>query len=778
MYAQKRNFIILFLKIVTPILLLVMFSSYFFLKIIEDEKKNLMYEKVQSMGSLIHAVYHFETKHSLEVEFEFDPYKATLTQVQKTFNQLSNNKTINLTYLLGTVKNDYIEFLAYSTNKKPVKISINDIQKAQSMRDALEGYSSVEVKRNFSGEKVFSAYVNIEDTPWALVIEQSYDEHIKPLQEIAFSVASLSFGVLIVLYFILEYFEKKNSALIKNSEDRFRHMVESTSDLVWEIDKNATFTYLSEQMQTLLGYSYVECLGKTPFDFMKKDERDRVQEIFYNILSKKECIIDIESVNIKKNGEKVIVLTSGTPFYNSLGDLIGYRGISKDITASKIYKEQMNQLAYFDSLTGLANRKNILSRIEEEIQFSLRNGTNSAVVYLDLDGFKHINDTLGHNYGDEVLKIVACRLQESIREFDIVGRVGGDEFVILVKGHENEISLCKEQLVIFKDRLSKSLNKSVVLDGDDYKIGASIGIVFIPQDALSAYEAIKNADSAMYKAKAQGKNCTIFYDTTLQKEVEKSNHLKSEMIAGLHRKEFCVYYQPQYNIITDKIVGYEALVRWIHPTKGLLEASAFIDNISKFGLHLELDKYVCEYVFNDLKNKLFDDKNLQVAVNVSVNSFEDNSYITFIEEKVLKYKIDTGRLKLEITEGALLQTVDNFYIKRLISLGFKISIDDFGMGCSSISHLSTLEYHEVKLDKLFVQNIYKIQKGREICQSILQICKALEVTIVAEGVETQEQLSFLKSEGVDVIQGYIFAKAKPLKEFYKKHGNLPYFLYT
>ena len=515
MYEKKRNFIILFLKIVTPILLLVAISSYFFLKKIEDEKKNLMYEKVQSMGSLIHAVYSFDAKYSLEIEFEFDPYKATLSQVQDTFNKLSNNKTINLTYLLGTVENGYIEFLAYSSDKKPLKIDIKDTQKAQSMRDALEGYSAVEVKRNFSGKKVFSAYTNIEDTPWALVIEQSYDEHIEPLKVIAMSVTVLSFAVLIVLYFILEYFEKKHSALIKSSEDRFRHMVESTSDLVWEIDTEASFTYLSEQMYTLLGYSYKECLGKKPFNFMREDEALRVQDIFHTILSKNECIIDVESVNIKKNGDEVIVLTSGTPFYNSLGSLMGYRGISKDITTSKKHKEQLNQLAYFDSLTGLANRKNILSRIEEEIHYCLRNGTNSAVVYLDLDGFKQINDTLGHNYGDEVLKTVACRLQESVREFDIVGRIGGDEFVILVKGQEQERVICREQLILFKDRLSKSLNKSMFLDGNKYSIGASIGIVLIPQDALSADEAIKNADCAMYKAKTEGKNCTVFYDSTM-----------------------------------------------------------------------------------------------------------------------------------------------------------------------------------------------------------------------------------------------------------------------
>jgi len=768
MYEKKQNFIKLFLKIVTPIILLVAISSYFFLKKIEDEKKNLMYEKVQSMASLIHSIYNFDAKYSLKTEFEFNSSRATLEQVQETFNQLNNHQGINLTYFLGTVENGYIEFLAYSTSDKPEKINILDIEKAQSMRDALEGYSAVQVKQDFSGEKVFSAFTNIEGTPWALVIEQSYCDHIEPFKEIALSVAFLSMIVLVILFFVLEYFEKKNSLLIKSSEDRFRHMVESTSDLVWEIDSNARFTYLSNQMETLLGYSYEECLGKTPFDFMPEREALRVQEIFQNLLKTKGCIVDIESISIRKNKEEVSVLTNGTPFYNSLGDLIGYRGISKDITESKKYRQELNKLAYFDTLTGLANRKNILSRVEEEIQYSLRNSTYSAVIYLDLDGFKYINDTLGHNNGDEVLKIVACKLKESVREFDVVGRVGGDEFVILVKGQEKDLTLFEEQLLLLQERLNKSINKMMFLEGQEYSVGASIGIVLIPRDAQSASQAIKNADSAMYKAKALGKNCTVFYDTTLQKEVEESNHLKAEILDALEKEEFEVYYQPQYATSAIKIVGYEGLIRWIHPLRGVLEASVFMADIVRFGLYLELDKYVCNKVCKDLSSELINTTDLNISINLSAKSFEDDALVVFFEEKIFRDGINTSKITLEITEDALLQIVSNSYIKRLISLGFKISIDDFGTGCSSLSCLSMLEYHEVKLDKSFVQNITRTKKDKELCQSILHICKVLAVKIVASGVETQEQLNFLKNEGVDVIQGYIYAKAAPLENILSK----------
>jgi len=751
MYNKKQNFIILFFKIVIPILLLVILSSYFFLKKIEDDKKYLMYEKVQSMATLMHTIYNS------------NPSEATLSQIQGTFNQLKNDTTINFTYLLGTLNADEIEYLAYSTTVKPHNVKISDRERSESMSDALEGYSAVKVTHDFDGKDVFSAFTNIEGTPWALVIEQSYEDHIAPFKEIALSVAVLSLLVLFGLYFTLAYFENKNSALIKSSEDRFRHMVESTNDLVWEIDENGLFTYVSDQVKSILGYSYKECLGKTPFYFMKEEEATCAKAVFEKILHDNRCIIDVETLNITRDGEEVNILTNGTPFYNLVGKLMGYRGISKNITVEKKHKEQMKKLAYFDILTGLANRKNILNRIEEEVQYSLRNETNSALVYLDLDGFKYINDTLGHNYGDEVLKIVACRLQESVREFDVVGRVGGDEFVILVRGKEKVCQKCKDQLLVLKDRVKESINRPMIFEGEKYSVGVSMGVAFIPQDAKSANEAVKKADSAMYKAKELGKNRAIFYDITLQEEVEKSHHLKAEIIEGLKNDEFIMFYQAQYSVDGSTIVGYEALVRWNIPQKGVVEASEFMPNIEKFGLYLELDKYVCNHIYKDLHALALRDDSLRISVNISAKSFEEDSFIAFVEDKVHNQGVDANKITLEITEDAFLHIVKNSYIDRIIALGFKISIDDFGTGYSNLLYLSTLKYHEIKLDKSFVHGITKSEKDKEICKLILNICKELHVKVVAEGVETEAQLAFLREEDVDVIQGYIYAVPEPLK---------------
>lgn len=753
MYSKDKKFVLLFFKIVTPIILVVIIATFVFLQKIADDKKSLMYEKVQSMSSLIHSIYDVDMA-----------YSDTILQVQDTFNHLHNNKSINFTYLLGQKNDNYIEYLAYSTSSKPHKVKITDITKAESMRDALSGLSSVRIGKDFKGEKVFSAFTNIEGTPWGLVIEQSYEKHIAPLKEIAISVGVLSFFVLVILFFLVKHFENKSSSLIKDSEERFRQLVESTNDLVWEMDTKGIFTYVSKQVEVILGYRVDEFLGKKFFDFMSQEEAARVKNFYLTILKSQSAIIDLENVYIHKNSQEITLLTNGTPFYNALGDLIGYRGLSKDITVLKQQTQKMKKLAYFDALTGLANRKNIINRIEEEVQYAIRNATVSSLVYLDLDGFKHINDSLGHNYGDEVLRVISCRLQSSVRDFDVVGRVGGDEFILLLRGKEKNCEICKEFLSELIQRVLHNVNQPIKLNENFYNVGASLGIAFIPEDGKSALEVIKRADSAMYKAKKSGKNKAVFYDTSLQKEADDFLQLKADMIEGLKNNDFVIYYQAQYDVNGKEVCGYEALLRWKHKTKGVLKASSFISYVEKFGLTLELDKYVCNRVYNDLYQKLSLHKNIHVSINISAKNFDNDSFFTFVEDKVKKYGVDASKITLEITEDVLMDVTKNNYINKIIELGFKISIDDFGTGYSSLSYLSSTIYDEIKLDKSFVHGITKSNKDRQICKFIISMCRELNIKIVAEGVETQDQLAFLKEEGVDVIQGFIYAKPIPFEE--------------
>lgn len=505
MIRSDKKFLLLFLKIVLPIVLIVAISSYFFLKKVEDDKKTFMYEKVKVMAMLIETMYEFNKEH-----FSSDAESITVAQVQQTFNSFKDDKSINFIYMLGKRDKEYINFVASSDIKQLKHVRYDDKQRAQPMRDALDGFSTVLVNKNCKGEKVFSAFINISHTPWALVIEQSYAKHTQSLRKIMTYMLLISSVILLSLFCFLRYFEKKSSELIKNSEDRFKNMVESTSDMVWEVDINGYFTYSNFQVKNILGYEIEEILGKRPFDFMSDTESKRVEKLFEKIAKKRDCIVSLESVNVTKSGNNVVLLTNGTPFFNALGGLVGYRGITRDITSYKQYTNEIEQLAYFDALTGLANRRNIYEIIDKEIKYTLRHSTCSAVLFLDLDGFKYINDTFGHDCGDEVLKVVSKRLSDNLREFDSVGRIGGDEFVILIRGKDMKVDECHRYLQEVVDRLIKSVNERIHFEDIVCKVGISIGLSLIPNDGDNLEQILKNADSAMYKAKNSGKNCAVF----------------------------------------------------------------------------------------------------------------------------------------------------------------------------------------------------------------------------------------------------------------------------
>lgn len=420
--------------------------------------------------------------------------------------------------------------------------------------------------------------------------------------------------------------------------------------------------------------------------------------------------------------------------------------------------EEIKLLAYYDTLTGLANRKTISKRIDEEIHFSLRNGTISALIFLDLDGFKHINDSYGHDYGDKVLQNIANKLEFSIRDFDVAARIGGDEFILLIRGDEKDNKISQERFSQLVKRILKNINEPFEVNTIPLHVGASLGIALIPQDGKDANTIIKNADSAMYKAKKLGKNRAIFYDPTLQDEIDKLHLLRNEILQAVKKSEFIMYYQAQYDIKGENILAYEALIRWNHPLKGLLSPIEFIPYLVQFDLSLMIDKYVFESVCKELRD------NFNVSINIFAKSFENSDFVEFIKKIIKKYEIDSSRITLEVTEDTLIKNINNSFIKDIKDLGFKISIDDFGTGYSSLSYISVMEFDEIKLDMAFIKAISKSKRDKQICKFILHMFRDLDVNIVAEGVETKEELEFVSKEGANVIQGYIYSKPQPLEK--------------
>jgi len=504
----NRDFLKILLVIVTPILLLVLlFSFYLFDRLMEDKKKFLL-EKTYSMASMISSVAAFDKKYSINHDFDNLASNATISQVQKTFDSIIQ-VDLELEYLLGVRDGEHIKFLAHS-KEEVLDVEIKDLSIATPMRNALEQKSGVGIENNYLGQKALASYTPIKGTNWGLVVEQPYSVHIKPLYQTAIMSALAISSFVIFLYFILKRYEIKKTRLIEQSEKRFQQLVESSDDFVWEIDKHATYTYVSPQSKKIIGHEPSEIIGKKPFDFMSEDESARVSKEFFELASRREKIVNLEHTLLHRDGYEVHILTRGSPFFDEVDNLLGYRGIDRDITLMKIKLQEIEYLAFYDALTGLANRQNIYEKISQEINYAKRNNTQSALLFVDLDDFKVINDTQGHDHGDEVLKSVANRLLESIRSFDTAGRIGGDEFVVLVRGEDiSEDNFAHFDALI--ERILKEVNEPIIVKEYKHQVRASIGVAIIPRDGDRLEDVLKCADRAMYEAKKLGKNRVVFH---------------------------------------------------------------------------------------------------------------------------------------------------------------------------------------------------------------------------------------------------------------------------
>ncbi|MDD2449525.1 MAG: diguanylate cyclase [Sulfurimonas sp.] len=504
----NRDFLKILLVIVTPILLLVLlFSFYLFDRLMEDKKKFLL-EKTYSMASMISSVAAFDKKYSINHDFDNMASNATISQVQKTFDSIIQ-VDLELEYLLGVREGEHIKFLAHS-KEEVLDVEIKNLSIATPMRNALEQKSGVGIENNYLGQKALASYTPIKGTNWGLVVEQPYSVHIKPLYQTSIMSALAISSFVIFLYFILKRYEIKKTRLIEQSEKRFQQLVESSDDFVWEIDKHATYTYVSPQSKKIIGHEPSEIIGKKPFDFMNEEESARVSKEFFELSGRREKIVNLEHTLLHKDGYDVHILTRGSPFFDEVNNLLGYRGIDRDITLMKIKLQEIEYLAFYDALTGLANRQNIYEKISQEINYAKRNNTQSALLFVDLDDFKVINDTQGHDHGDEVLKSVANRLLESIRSFDTAGRIGGDEFVVLVRGEDiSEDNFAHFDALI--ERILKEVNEPIIVKDYKHQVRASIGVAIIPRDGDRLEDVLKCADRAMYEAKKLGKNRVVFH---------------------------------------------------------------------------------------------------------------------------------------------------------------------------------------------------------------------------------------------------------------------------
>jgi diguanylate cyclase (GGDEF)-like protein len=451
----------------------------------------------------------------------------------------------------------------------------------------------------------------------------------------------------------------------------------------------------------------------------------------------------------------------------------------REITSRKKSEAKIHHLAYHDNLTGLPNRQFFAKRLRQAIRYAREHEQKLATLYLDLDRFKRINDTLGHGVGDALLKAVAKRLDRCVRGADSVARInddnpnsirlarlGGDEFVLLVEDIENE-----EQVGVIANRIRKALAAPFKYQGHQFIITPSIGISIYPDDSSEKDGLLMNADMAMYQAKSAGRNNYRFYSGTMNRRSLERLDMENELQHAIRNQLFDIHYQPKVNLSNFKTVGVEALLRWHHPEKGWIPPAQFIPLAEETGLIIPLGAWVVQQACKQLVEWQSDGlEDISIAINVSSEQFCHGDLLKSVLDTVERTGIPARSLELEITESLLMKNVEDTVaaLRAFKEAGIRISVDDFGTGYSSLSYLKQFPLDSLKIDRSFVQDLHKNNDDAAICAAILAMAKELSLSVVAEGVEFEEQLEFLRKHGCDQIQGFFISKPLPpddLKEF-------------
>lgn len=429
----------------------------------------------------------------------------------------------------------------------------------------------------------------------------------------------------------------------------------------------------------------------------------------------------------------------------------------------KINQEKIYKLAYFDVLTDLPNHTYFQEKVIQELEKSMKENKKTALLYIDLDNFKTVNDTLGHVAGDSLLKEVALKLKECIESVGLLARWSGDEFIILLPKINNS-----SDVEFTVQKIIDSFQKPWKLEHFEFYITISIGVAICPDYGIDEGNLLKNADTAMYCAKQKGKNCYAIYNHRMNEEIVNKVRLESELRNALKEDEFLIYYQPQFDIRDNKLVGAEALIRWRHPERGILSPGAFIPIAEESSLIIDIGEYVLKKAFKQYKKwKQTFNCTFHLSVNVSSKQLLKTDLIDLIRDISNEEQISCEWLYIEITESAAIENIDFTIdiLKELKKMKIKIALDDFGKGYSSLTYLRNLPIDNLKMDKVFIQEFSSPSNELTIAKALINLAHSMQLTVTAEGIETCEQLDFLRKHSCDIGQGYLLGKPLPVEEF-------------
>lgn len=559
---------------------------------------------------------------------------------------------------------------------------------------------------------------------------------------------------------IVDFSTQKQLLLcLQDSEKRFRTLTQLSADWFWEQDENFRFVRIYGHFDNNISPQSSNLIGKTRWELDVLGISEEVWAAHKKQLHNHEVFHDFEMQCLRPDGSVMWLSTSGLPIFNKQGVFIGYCGVGRDISERKRVEVEIERLAFYDALTGLPNRRMLIDRLRQALDFSARRATFGALLFIDLDNFKTLNDTLGHQMGDELLKQVAQRLGKCVRSVDTVARLGGDEFIVMLEeiGEEAHRAAALAETIGYK--IVHALNQEYNLGGQAHHSSPSIGVTLFFQHECSIDELLKRADLAMYQAKAAGRNTLRFFEPDMQAAASARAAMEKDLRQALARNEFVFHYQPIVDT-SSQIMGVEALLRWMNPQRGMIMAADFVPIAEQTGVFLELSQWVLEVACAQLVawSKRPATQHLTLSVNISARQFRHKDFSVQILNVLRESGANPKRLKLELTESLLLGDIQDAAIKMegLRSIGVGFLLDDFGTGYSSLSHLKRLPLDYLKIDKSFICDILENPNDAAITRTILNLAQSLNIGVVAEGVETMAQYNFLVENGCKAFQGYLF----------------------
>jgi len=541
---------------------------------------------------------------------------------------------------------------------------------------------------------------------------------------------------------------------IRDSEERMRKFAAATNEGIF-FHKNGILTDVNEALLAIMGYTREEMIGHNAMEFVAPEWQQTAADY---MREGREDPYEAEVMH--KKGHNIAVELVGKTLH--LGDETYRLGVLRDITAHRHAEARIHYLAHHDMLTGLPNRAYLTERLATILALARRHGTLVAIMFIDLDNFKTVNDSFGHHMGDALLKEVAARIKEVLREADMVSRLGGDEFLAILAD-----LAAPEDAAKIADKLLQTISAPIALQGQQLCANASIGISLFPRDGDNADDLIRRADAAMYSAKDHGRRHSRFYTPGLSDEGAEMLAQESRLRQAVQRGEFVLFYQPQLNVGDLRLTGIEALVRWRHPERGLTDPSEFIEFAETHGLIDEIGQYVLREACR--QNKAWQAAGfaaLPISVNVSAVQFRRGDLVADVKRVLEETGLEGRYLELELTESLLMdKEVVGEALAGLRALGVKITIDDFGTGYSSLGYLKRYPIDKLKIDRSFIDDLGTDADDRAIASAITNLAKTLKLTALAEGVERQEQLDFLRVHGCDEFQGYLAGNPVPAEEF-------------